>query len=178
MPLLPGRMVADSCRRPFLSFLNISCFLILGFSCLSSTAEAQSLTVINTDGHAAVISTAQIASAPHVSMNVVDHGQPAKFEGVPLSAILTMAGIQLGDSLHGARLTEILLVSASDGYKVAFALAETDPAFAPREIILADKRDDKPLDSKEGPFRIVAPGDKRPARWIRQVTEMKVAAVR
>jgi hypothetical protein len=46
-----------------------------------------------------------------------------------------------------------------------------------REIILADKRDGKTLDAKEGPFRIVAPGDKRPARWIRQITALKVITV-
>ncbi|MFY9673694.1 MAG: hypothetical protein WAK13_04545, partial [Terriglobales bacterium] len=63
-------------------------------------------------------------------------------------------------------------------YKVAFALAEADPAFATRQIILADKRDGKPLGPKEGPFRIVAPGDKRPARWIRQVTEIKAVVVK
>ena len=41
-------------------------------------------------------------------------------------------------------------------------------------IILADKRDGKPLAATEGPFRIVAPGDKRPARWIRQVTAFRI----
>jgi hypothetical protein len=89
-----------------------------------------------------------------------------------------MGGITLGDTLRGPRMADVLLVSAADGYKVAFALAEVDPAFATREIILADKRDGKALDAKEGPFRIVAPGDKRPARWIRQVTEIKVVAVK
>jgi hypothetical protein len=72
----------------------------------------------------------------------------------------------------------LLFVSASDGYHVAYALAEIDPTFAVREIILADKRDGRPLGPKEGPYRIVAPGDKRPARWIRQVTELKVTAVK
>jgi len=65
---------------------------------------------------------------------------------------------------------------AGDGYKVA--LAEVDPAFAVLEIILADKRDSKLLDAKEGPFRIVAPGDKRAARWVREVTALKLIAVK
>ena len=103
---------------------------------------------------------------------------PAKFDGIPLSAVLSFAGVPLGDALRGARLTEVLLVSASDGYHVAYALAEIDPAFAVREIILADKRDGKVLGPKEGPYRVLAPGDKRPARWIRQVTELKVTAVK
>jgi hypothetical protein len=72
----------------------------------------------------------------------------------------------------------VLLVEAADGYKVVYALAELDPAFASREIILADKRDGKPLDAKEGPFRIVAPGDKRPARWAHQITTLRVTVVK
>jgi hypothetical protein len=55
-------------------------------------------------------------------------------------------------------MTEVLMVEAADGYKVAFALAEVDPAFAVRDVIAADKRDGKPLDAKEGPLRVVAPG--------------------
>ena len=152
-------------------------FTVILFAGLASVA-AQTLTVTPVDGHSTTLSAAQIAAAPHVTIAADDHGTAAKFEGVPLATVLTMAGIQLGDSLRGPRLSEVVLVSASDGYKVAFALAELDPAFATREIILADKRDGKPLDAKEGPFRVVAPGDKRPARWIRQVTELKVVATK
>jgi len=153
------------------------CVLCAALLCARG-AQAQTLTVINTDGHSTTLTAAQIAAAPHVAVSVEDHGAAAKFEGVPLANVLTMAGIQLGDSLRGARLTEVLLASAADGYKVAYALAETDPAFATREIILADKRDGKLLDAKEGPYRIVAPGDKRGARWIKQLTELRVVAVK
>jgi hypothetical protein len=141
-------------------------------------ATAQSLIVTGSDGHATTISAAQLASAGRVSVTTNDHGAAAKFQGVPLATVLTMAGVQLGDSLRGPRMAEVLLVSASDGYKTAFALAEVDPAFANREIILADRRDGKTLDAREGPFRIIAPGDKRPARWIRQVTELNILALK
>jgi hypothetical protein len=92
--------------------------------------------------------------------------------------VLALAGVQLGNRMRGPRLAETLLVEAADGYRVVFALAEIDPDFATREILLADKRDGKPLDEKQGPWRIVAPGDKRPARWIRQVTTFKIVAVK
>ncbi len=134
--------------------------------------------MVDAAGHTTNLTAAQIASAPHVTVNVKDHDTPATFDGVPLAALLTTAGVQLGDKLRGQRLTEVLLVEAADGYKVAFALAEVDPAFATREIILADKRDGKPLDAKEGPLRIVAPGDKRAARWVRQVTVLRIVAVK
>ncbi len=139
---------------------------------------AQTLQVVNEEGHSATIMAAQLAVLPHVTVNVRDHDKDAQFEGVPLATALSMTGIQLGDSLRGPRMTEVLLVEAGDGYKVVFALAEIDPAFATREIILADKRDGKPLDAKEGPLRIVAPGDKRPARWVRQVITLKLIAAK
>jgi hypothetical protein len=75
-------------------------------------------------------------------------------------------------------MSDVLVVGAIDAYKVAFALAEVDPAFATREIVLADRRDGKPLDDKEGPLRVVAPGDKRPARWVRQVITLRIVAAK
>jgi hypothetical protein len=44
-------------------------------------------------------------------------------------------------------------------------------------ILLADKADGHPLESKEGPFRVVVPGERRLARWVRQVTTLKVVQV-
>jgi hypothetical protein len=41
-------------------------------------------------------------------------------------------------------------------------------------ILLADTKDGQPLPPREGPFRIVVPGEKRPARWVRQVTALEV----
>jgi hypothetical protein len=143
-----------------------------------SGAWAQTIQVIDTAGHASTLTVAQVAAMPHVTVSVSDHDKPAQFEGVSLAALLSQAGIQLGDSLRGSRMTEVLLVEAEDGYKAVFALAEVDPAFATREIILADKRNGKAMDAKEGPFRIVAPGDKRAARWVRQVTALKLIVVK
>jgi len=139
---------------------------------------AQTVQVIDAQGHSTTITAAEIGNIAHATVSVRDHDAPAQYQGIPLAALLAMAGIQLGDKLKGPRMTEALLVEAADGYKAVFALAEVDPAFATREIILADKRDGKPLDAKEGPLRIVVPGDKRAARWVRQVTILRVVTVK
>jgi hypothetical protein len=153
-------------------------YFVGSYFLLVSGLSAQTLQVVDAEGRATTITAAQIANLPHITVTGNDHDVPAQFEGVLLSSVLSSAGIQLGDALRGPRMSEVLLVGAADGYKVAFALAEIDPAFAAREIILADKRDGKMLDAKQGPFRIVVPGDKRPARWVRQVTELKIVAVK
>jgi hypothetical protein len=159
-------------RRKF-PFIVISCFLLV-----VTGLSAQTLQVIDTEGRATTLDATQISSLPRLTVKTLDHDKSAEFEGVSLASLLSLAGVQLGDKLRGSRMTEVLLVEAADGYKVAFALAEVDPAFAMRDIIVANKRDGKALDPKEGPFRIVAPGDKRPARWVRQVTILRLIAVK
>ena len=130
---------------------------VLWFSFIPGS-KAQTLQVIDATGHSTVLTKAQIAAMPHETVNVHDHDVAAQFEGVPLATLLSSAGIELGDKLRGPRMADALLIEAADGYRVVFALAECDPAFAQREIILADKRDGKPLDAKEGPFRVGCAG--------------------
>ena len=60
---------------------------------------------------------------------------------------------------------------------VLIALPEIDPAFTNKPILLAFLRDGKPLDEKEGPYRIVIPDRKRMARSMRQVTTLKIVDV-
>jgi hypothetical protein len=60
---------------------------------------------------------------------------------------------------------------------VVIALPEIDPAFTDKQFVLAFLKDGKPLDDKEGPYRIVIPDEKRMARWVRQVTKLKIVDV-
>jgi hypothetical protein len=96
---------------------------------------------------------------------------------VTLKAVLERAGVGFGESLKGKQLASCLVVEAADGYRVVFALPEMDPAFTDNQIVLAFVRNGKPLDDKEGPYRIVIPDEKRMARWVKQVTILKVINV-
>jgi DMSO/TMAO reductase YedYZ molybdopterin-dependent catalytic subunit len=102
------------------------------------------------------------------------NGREAVYEGVLVADILKKAGAKQGKELRGELLATYLLVEASDGYRVVFAMPELDPAFTDRIVLLADRRDGKPLDDRQGPFRIVVPDEKRPARWVRQVVSLTV----
>ena len=65
-------------------------------------------------------------------------------------------------------------VEAADGYKAVFAWAEVDPALTDKTIYLVTRRDGKPLSARDGPFELVAPGEKKNTRWVRQVTALTV----
>jgi len=101
-------------------------------------------------------------------------GKDHTYSGVILSEILQKAGVTLGKDLRGKNLTKFVLVEASDGYQVVFALAELDKDFTDRMIILADKVDGNPLLPADGPFRIIVQDEKKPARCIKQVMGIKV----
>jgi len=137
-------------------------------------ASAQSFQIITTEGRSTTVTAAQLATAHRTTITAHGYDSPATFEGVLLWELLSSTGVALGDKLRGPRMTEVVIIEAADGYKVAFALAELDSAFTSSKAILADKRDGKPLSTKEGPFRIVVPSDQRPARWVRQVTALRV----
>ncbi|MGH7601966.1 MAG: molybdopterin-dependent oxidoreductase, partial [bacterium] len=96
------------------------------------------------------------------------------FEGVPLVEILQLAGIKFGEKLRGQALATYLLVEASDGYKAVFALPELDSAFTDQVVLLADRRNNKPLAETEGPLRIIVPHEKRHGRWVRQVISLVI----
>ena len=146
---------------------------------LAGYAPAQDLKIQTEDGATKTLTAAVLSALPHRVIEVKDlhDGKPLKFDAIPLKAVLEKAGVQFEDSLRGKRMGLCLLVEAADGYRAVIALAELDPAFTSGEVFLADGRDHKALDAKEGPYRTVLPGDKKMARWVRQVTELKIVAV-
>ena len=71
-------------------------------------------------------------------------------------------------------LVKYILVQAVDGYEVLFSLPEIDPEFTNQTVLLATKVDGKALANGEGPFRIIVPNDKKHARWIREISTIKI----
>jgi len=115
---------------------------------------------------------------PHVPVDVKDHdGKLTTYEGVPLVELLKLAGAAIGEKLKGANMASYILAEAKDGYRVVFALAELDPAFTDAKVLVAYFANGKPLPDGQGPFRIVAPEEKRPARWIRMLQRIQVVKV-
>ena len=101
-------------------------------------------------------------------------GKEHKYTGVRLVDVLDSAGVTLGGKLRGENLSKYVLVKAADGYEVIFALPEIDPEFTDQTILLAYKEDGNPLKKGEGPFRMVVPKDKKHARWIREISTIKI----
>jgi len=144
----------------------------------SVALQCQQLTIQTDSGKQVVLSRADLETLPHIKATAAERSSgQVQFEGVTLKNVLEKAGVAFGESMKGRRLTNCLLVEASDGYRAVIALPELDPAFTDKQILLAFLRDGKPLGEKEGPYRIVIPDEKRMARWVRQVTTLKIVDV-
>ena len=90
--------------------------------------------------------------------------------------MLKAGGVLLDPGMAGIRdtITMIVLVEAADGYRAVLSLAELEPELTDRIIVLADTKDGQPLPPREGPLRVIVPGEKRPVRWVRQVKALTV----
>ncbi|MBN8884290.1 MAG: hypothetical protein J0I77_01105 [Rudaea sp.] len=114
---------------------------------------------------------AALDKLPQRRVQAEAHGHKADCRGANLIDVLAQVGASSGEKLRGKDLALYVRIRAADGYRVVYALAELDPMFRGDNVpVLTHECDGKPLDANDGPFRIVAPDEKRPARWIRQVT--------
>ena len=77
-----------------------------------------------------------------------------------MGEVLKSAGVKFGKELSGKALANYLLVESADRYRVVFALPELDPAFTDAIVLLADHRDGKALDEREGKLRLIVPHER------------------
>jgi DMSO/TMAO reductase YedYZ molybdopterin-dependent catalytic subunit len=99
------------------------------------------------------------------------------YEGVLVSELFKRAGVPQNGQLRGAAMASYVQADAADGYRVIFSLAELDTDFQDSDVIVADTMNGAPLDDQAGPFRLIAPHDKRPARWIRMLQSLTVVQI-
>jgi DMSO/TMAO reductase YedYZ molybdopterin-dependent catalytic subunit len=161
--LLPGM------RRPALLALLLSAVAV------GRLAAEPLLTLISPE-KTVVLSADDFRALPHTDLTAMDpHAKEQhKYSGVLVSDLLAKVDAPLGEKLRGKALQTGVIVRSKDGYGILFALAEFDDAFSDRTLMLADTEDGQPLPANAAPLRLIAPGDKRAARWARMVTSLEV----
>jgi len=143
-----------------------------------SAAAQDNAPVVKVSGEVSTplsLSAADLSKMPRTTAMLHDRdGKSHTYTGTPIREILTRAGVTTGPQLRRENLSKYLLVKCADGYEVLFSLAELDSSFTDRVIILSDTLDGGPLPIGKGPFRLIVPGEKKPARSSFQVTEMVI----
>jgi hypothetical protein len=125
-------------------------------------------------GGSAEIDDALLAGLPVQQATLKAHGVERHCSGPALTDVLAKLGLPHGETLRGAALQRGVLVKARDGYGVLFSLGELDPGTGAEPAIVATQCDGKPLGEHDGPYGLILPGDKRPARSVRQVKSIEL----
>ncbi len=128
---------------------------------------------ITFDGKSATWTAATLAALPHTTVTV--HNEHTKadetYTGVPVIALLTPLGVS--DKPRGKQLRLFVVAEGSDGYEAVYSIGEVTPDVHDATVLVADTENGKPL-LADGPLKLVATGEKRPARWVRNLVAIDV----
>ena len=143
-----------------------------GMQMSKPAARSTALTITFGD-KSATWSPEAFTALPHVSLTAFNEHAKANqtYSGVPVLALLKPLGVP--EKPHGKDLRLYLLAEGADGYGVVFAVAEVNPDIHSGTAIVADSMDGKPI-GEDGAFKLVLEGERRPARWVRNLATIKV----
>ena len=147
-------------------------------TCARTTPTTVELPISGAVSTPLVLTVADLKKMPRKTLSVVDPHDKKKetYEGVFLDELLRRAGVPQGEQLRGQSVATYIIAEAEDGYRVVFSSAELDSGILESEVIVADTMDGAPLAAKQGPFRLVASHEKRPARWVRMLKSITVVS--
>ena len=126
--------------------------------------------------------TATVADADMRGMHrysvYVPWGGGHTYAGAAVSDLLAEVGAPSEARLHGPPLDQVLVVTGRDGFIAVLAIGETAISLKGQPVILADEVDGKPLDGKEGAYRLVVGGELKPPRSVWGVTQIELRTVK
>jgi hypothetical protein len=150
--------------------------LALTIGIASTACSAEPELQIDVEGQPALsLTVAELRTMPLTKLHsAAEKGQFADYTCVAVASILVQAGVPHGVDLRGKNLLNVLEVRARDGYGAMFSLPELDPEFTDKPVWVCFEKEGQPLTEDEGPIRLIIPDEKRHARWVRQVSELRI----
>jgi hypothetical protein len=139
-------------------------------------AAAQSIVVKGADDRVETVSPADIQAMHRASVTVL-YGDKGTYSGPVIGDFLAEVGAPSDVRLHRTPVNQIVIVTGQDGFTTVLSLAETEKSFRSQPVIVADQENGKPLDSRQGPYRLVIGGELKPARSVYQVIQIELRPV-
>jgi hypothetical protein len=134
----------------------------------------QSLTV-TVDGKATKFSVADLQTLPQTTVMV--HNEHTKvdetYTGVLLGDLLAKSGLPVDKTTHRKMLRSYLTAEGTDKYWVLYSVTEIEFSEHNDNVIVATSMGGKPL-GDDGQLKLIDSGDKKPQRWVRNLSAITV----
>lgn len=163
-------------RNFVLQGLNIAAIcLVLGGAAgvQAQVATAMNLTV-SEGTKVATLDAAALKARTRKTVTVTNGHTNASEEYSGVLLVDLLPNTPTGKALHGKALATYVVAEATDHYRAVLSLAEIDPSFHPGDVLVADTLNGKPLDARDGPYKLIVTEDKHPARWVRNLVSITV----
>ena len=130
---------------------------------------------LNLNGKATTISLADLSALPQKTIKV--HNEHTKadetYTGVSLGDLLAKYGFKVEQATHRTMLRSYIKAEGTDQYWVLYSLTEVEPSEHEGDVIVATSMDGHDL-GVDGKFKLVSTQDKKPQRWVRNLTAITV----
>ena len=136
---------------PALAFTLLAGQLGLVAQQMEHSTPSTQLTIQTYEGKTLNFSPEELAALPHKQVAVFNAHSKANetYSGVLLADLLSKAGVPLGESVRGKLFMTGIVADTLNGQKL----------------------------EKDGAFKMVSSEEKRPARWVRNLTSISVVKV-
>ena len=136
----------------------------------TTTPASTSLTV-TADGKSITLSMADVQAMPQKTVAV--HNEHTKtdetYAGVALSDLLAKSGFTVSPATHRKMLRSYIVAEGMDKYWVLYSTTEVEGSEHSGDVIVAISVGGKPL-GDDGQFKLISSEDKKPQRWVRNLT--------
>jgi hypothetical protein len=136
--------------------------------------SSTSLTV-TVDSKATTFSVAELQAMKQKTVAV--HNEHTKadetYTGVLLGDLLAKCGFPVDKMTHRKMLRSYLVAEGTDKYWVLYSVTEIEGSEHNGDVIVATSMGGKSL-GEDGHFKLVDTGDKKPQRWVRNLTTIAV----
>lgn len=143
-----------------------------------ASAPRSTALTLELDGKARTLSAAELKALPQRTITV--HNEHTKrdesYSGVELGDLLAKYGAPFDRTSQKRMLHSYLRVEGTDHYFVLYSVAEVEGSLHAGDVIVATSMDGKNL-GEDGAIKLVASGDKKPMRWVRNVTKITLVTV-
>jgi len=119
-------------------------------------------------------SASELALLEQQTITATDHGTSVTFQGVLLTDLLVKVDLPTGEKFRQTAASYYLVAESRTGYRAVFAWTEVDPSFTDKAMYVVTKRNGRPLSEDDGPFELIVPGERSNARWVRQLSLLRV----